>query len=312
MNKELINEFEILLAYYKKTGDRGRSIAYNNGIAALRGIPYKITKISQVKGIRGIGPKIREKIEEFLEKGNIHSVEEKKEELKKLTTPTKKEKILVKFQKIWGIGPSKAKKLYDSGIYSIKDLKKNMSQLTDQQKIGLKYYKDLLLKVPRHIITAFQVIIMFYLNKKSEDYKIQIAGSYRRKAQESGDMDCLISSKVFSLADIAKILVENKVVTDVLAVKNTKLMGIAYCSEFGYFRLDIEFVPECEWGSALLYFTGSKGFNQYMRLGAKKQGFLLNEHGLFDAVTMKKVMPSPSEKHIFAFLGMQYVAPEYR
>ena len=77
-------------------------------------------------------------------------------------------------------------------------------------------------------------------------------------------------------------------------------------------RLDIEFVEESELGSALLYFTGSKGTNVYMRSEAKRKGFLLNEHGLFDIKTGRKVIDHPTEEEIFERLGIPYIPPERR
>jgi DNA polymerase (family 10) len=76
--------------------------------------------------------------------------------------------------------------------------------------------------------------------------------------------------------------------------------------------LDIEFVSEEEWGTALLYFTGSKGFNVYMRADAKRKGMLLNEHGLYDINTGDKILQYPSEEDIFEEIGMKYVSPPMR
>jgi DNA polymerase IV len=145
-------------------------------------------------------------------------------------------------------------------------------------------------------------------------YDMIFAGSYRRGAKQSGDIDCLLSSKSFNLQEAVELLKREGIVTDVLSMRDEKFMGIAHCPKgFGnHFRLDIEFVNESELGSSLVYFTGSKGTNIYMRLKAKKKGMVLSQHGLFNATTGKKVLQSPTEQEIFEKLEIPYIPPENR
>lgn len=315
MNKNLIDEFVALQNYYRTQDDKGRTIAYGKAISALRMIDVKITNVNQIKGIRGIGPKVIDKVKEYLERGKISVAETAKKELQKERKLSEKETILKDLETVWGIGPIKAQKLYEEGVKSIKDLQKKTHLLTDQQKIGLKYREDLQQKVQRVTITSLYIIMRTYLDKEygKNSYNMEIAGSYRRGAKESGDIDCLLSSKVFNLKDAVKLFQKKNIITDILSMRKEKFMGIVHCPSGGlYIRLDIEFVDEDEWGTALLYFTGSKGFNVYMRAEAKRKGMLLNEHGLYDIKTGEKVLNYPSEKDVFTEIGMKYVAPEMR
>lgn len=55
---------------------------------------------------------------------------------------------------IWGVGQDKALKLHSSGFKTVKKLREKQAQgkeipLTSLQLIGLKYYEDLLEKIPR-------------------------------------------------------------------------------------------------------------------------------------------------------------------
>jgi DNA polymerase/3'-5' exonuclease PolX len=315
MNKELIDQFIALQNYYREQQDKGRTIAYGKAISALRLIDTKITNIGQIKGIRGIGPKVIEKVKEYLDTGKISAAETAKKELQKEKKISEQEKVLIELERVWGIGPIKAKKLYDQGIRSIKDLRKRTELLTEQQKIGLKHNEDLQQKVPRDMITSLYVIMRAYLDKKygRGSYDMEIAGSYRRGAKESGDIDCLLSSKVFGLKEAVELFKKKNIVTDVLSMRKEKFMGVVHCPSGGlHVRLDIEFVSEEEWGTALLYFTGSKGFNVYMRADAKRKGMLLNEHGLYDINTGDKILQYPSEEDIFEEIGMKYVSPPMR
>ena len=315
MNEKLIENFVFLQDYYRIRGDQGRNIAYGKAVGALRTIPNSITKADQVRGVRHIGPKILSKVKEFLDTGKIRAVEEKRGEVHEEKTLTKKNRILYSFKKIWGVGSTKADTLYEKGMRSLSQLKKNPHLLTIQQKIGLKYYDDLLKKVPREKIVTLYTLMILLLNKKygESNYQIEIAGSYRRGKKESGDIDCLVSSDMFNLKNMVNLFRKRGLIVETLCMKKMKFMGIARCPSGGQnVRLDIEFVPIESWGTALLYFTGSKNFNVYMRSVAKKKGYLLNEHGVFIVKTGRKALENPTEEDVFELLGIPYTPPERR
>lgn len=314
MNRDLIENFKVLQKYYQQQKDKGRVFAYGKAINALRSIDEEITDVKQLEKVRGIGPKIKQKVKEFLETKRITVVEEKKKEIEnEVLSP--KDSVLVTFKKVWGIGPVKAELLYTQGMRTIEDLRKNRQLLTKQQQIGLKYYDDLLKKIPYTQITVLYAIFLYVLNKKygKGTYRLDIAGSYRRGAKESGDVDCLISSDQFTLYDVVETFKEHNIITDTLSIKNEKFMGIAHCpSGYGiHIRLDIEFVTDEQYATALLYFTGSKDWNIYMRNIAKNKGYLLNEHGLYNIKTGKR-LEMYLESDIFNFLDIKYLEPKKR
>jgi len=271
MNSLLINDLHILEKYYKKSKDYFRQLAYEKAINILSKLDFIIKDEKQVKNMSGIGPGIFKKIKEFIKTGKISKVEEVRSLIE---TKDEKEKIIKLFLNIWGVGDVKANNLWDSGYRTIEDIKKNHTVLNRSQLIGLKYYNDLLQRIPRKSMKIYHAIILFILNKEfgKDNYKLEVAGSYRRGSESSGDMDVLITSKVINLSQIVNILVKWKFVTDILSLRNEKFMGISKCPNTTdpYFRLDIEFVPESQFPFALLYFTGSKDFNKEIRLHAKK------------------------------------------
>lgn len=311
MNSALIEQFVLLQKYYAKKGDVGRRSAYGRAVIALKEFDRVITHSSQVKNVKGIGSGIKSKIQEYLDTGRINEVEKAKKELETAPIP-EKEKVITLFQTVHGIGKIKAKKLYDQGLKTISDLKKNPQLLDNSSILFLKHYDDLQQRIPRVDITVINVILVYLISKQlGENFKLDIAGSYRRQAQNSKDIDCLITSSSFNLKEIVDALKRSNVIIETLGMKGEKFLGIGRCPGGGRaFRLDIQFVSESEYGSALLYFTGSADFNKRMRYNAHKQGLLLNEHGLFKE--NKKVLRSPSERDIFEYLGMPFVPPEKR
>lgn len=313
MNSSLISKFEVLRDYYQSANDKGRTIAYNNALTALKAVHKPITTISQVKNLQGIGPTMQRRIHEFLETGTIRVADEKSQEMGKLLKDTKKELIVQNLQTVWGVGKSKAIELYNAGIRSVSDLKKDPSLLSRQQRIGLAYYKDLSRKVPRSEITALESMIRSVLDRKyTGKYTMVVAGSYRRGAKESNDMDVVITSDYFNLAKVVKMLRDAGVVVDTLSMRDQKFMGVVKNPFTGRnVRLDMVFVSGSEWATGLLYFTGSKGFNITMRSIAKRKGYLLNEHALIRRKSGRRVRVE-REEDVFRELGMDWVPPERR
>ena len=318
MNKEIIENLFILEDYYtkmwyknKSSKDNFRRLAYEKATKEINKLDFNIESIKQLKGIKGIGKSILEKIEEYLDTGFIKKVKEIK-----LYSENDKDKILKKFLDIWGIGFVKANKLYNMGYRSIEQVRDNAEKILNrQQLIGLKYYEDLKKNISRMTITVIHTIIRYILNREygKETYIMNIAGSYRRGKEYSGDIDILISSEKFNLEDIIKILIKNKIITDILSMQKEKFMGIGQCPRKNeqYFRIDIEFLPKEEYGSGLLYFTGSGEFNKEMRMYAKNLGYTLSQHGLKNNKT-GFVFKSEKEEEIFDKLNLKYIEPNKR
>jgi DNA polymerase (family 10) len=73
-------------------------------------------------------------------------------------------------------------------------------------------------------------------------------------------------------------------------------------------------MPE-EIACALLYFTGSKEFNEQFRKASLVKGYTLNEHRLKkvnDSLPIPDVPIFYDEKDVFNFLGIKYQSPEER
>jgi len=71
----------------------------------------------------------------------------------------------------------------------------------------------------------------------------------------------------------------------------------------------LRIVEEESFGSALQYFTGSKEHNIEVRKIAIKQGYKLNEYGLFKG---EERIAGRSEEEVYKALGMQWIPPELR
>ena len=140
-NQKFLEEIQKLITIYDNEDDYGRKLAYTKGYSAVKNLTFEIQSVKDVEGVAGIGEKLREKIHEILLTGKLKRTES-------LENDTRNKTIEL-FKGVWGIGPSMAVSLYSRGYRTIEDLEALKSGLNRNQKIGLKYYKDLLIKIPR-------------------------------------------------------------------------------------------------------------------------------------------------------------------
>ena len=76
-------------------------------------------------------------------------------------------------------------------------------------------------------------------------------------------------------------------------------------------QVDVRIFDKEEYPTALLYFTGPKEHNITLRSLAKKQGFKLNEYGLYENESGLKLR-TESEADIYKLLKCEYQTPEKR
>ena len=307
LNEKFIELMEKLADIMLKHGEPFRARAYQKAQETIMAYPGDIISPKDLKGKPGIGETIMEKLNEYVETGTLKILEREK------NNPVN---ILAD---VYGIGPKKAKELVDGGITSIAQLRENQQLLNDVQKVGLKYYEDVLKRIPRTEIEDYKDIFETnFANVATANSKFEIVGSYRRGAESSGDIDVIITSdnpKTF--IQFIDSLIKQRVILEVLSRGPTKCLVIAKIpSSHSARRVDFLYTSFDEFPFAVLYFTGSKIFNTVMRHRALELGFTMNEHGLYKMEAKKKGDKVDhkfhSEKDIFDYLNMEYKEPQDR
>lgn len=292
-----------------------RARAYATVIRQLKERAEPVTCYEDIHHFQGVGEKIREKIKEIMETGQLQSAERVKE-----THATDAVDVL---QHIYGVGPAKVRELIQMGIRTVEQLRihleKNPILLNEKQKIGLRYDEELRERIPREEMEAHRDILPTYLPTEMKEWETEIVGSFRRGLPTSGDIDVLIRVPPNVTNQKAKALLalyvtrmkEAGYVEEVLALGEHKCMAI--CRLGVARRLDLLLTPDEEYAYALLYFTGSDQFNVAFRHHALEKGYTLNEHRLTPLRIQDADVPQMvSEKDIFRFLGLRYVEPHQR
>jgi DNA polymerase (family 10) len=257
--------------------------------------------------LSGIGNDLAEKIETIVKKGSLP-------QLKKLRKKTPKS--LSTIMKVAGLGPKKVKAMNEKlNIKTLKDLKKaakagKISQLAGfgkktegnildnigQVESGQKRKK---IPVAKHLAEP----LIAYLKKDQSLKDISAAGSYRRRKETVKDLDILVTHK--SKSKIMDHFTKYEDVKKVVVKGNTK-STVKLRSNF---NVDLRSVAKSNYGSALLYFTGSKAHNIAIRKIAVAKKYKLNEYGLFKG---KKRVAGKTEAEVYQKLGLKYIAPELR
>jgi DNA ligase-1 len=254
-----------------------------------------------------------------------------------LTEQDQRSLAIENLTKVPNIGPSTAAKIYDTEeITTVEELKYlytvNKDVLNEKQAIGLKHYDDLMLRIPRKEMDSWNEILTDIFKETMTELGISgeliLAGSYRRKTPDSGDIDALITTDVKNprvMNTFYNNLVKRGVIekTNVLAKGPTKIMAVASIDEH-YRHLDIFYHPRETFPFAILFTTGSKEFNVKMRKFALEKGYSLNEQNLtkkspsgskvtqMEYITLIEKEIPETERDIFDFLGYPYIQPELR
>ena len=186
-----ICEALIELAVWEKNVNRNqhKHNAYRKAAQAISSLDYRLESGKEAKKLPGVGEKIAQKIDEILETGK----------LKKLDTIRSDDTSLAvnSLTRVAGIGPAKARELYEEGITTIDELKEHSDKLTRAQKIGLKYVEEFEKRIPRSEIKQLEHKIRKRVNKLDKNYVMTVCGSYRREAESSGDIDVLLTHPSF-------------------------------------------------------------------------------------------------------------------
>lgn len=319
MNNSIIKWFKILLKWMKiklldmndedKISQSYRIQSISNSLNVIKNLDFEIDSIEKIKNISGLGRGTLRRIDEILKTNRLSEVVW--EDIKQSNTEN--------LTKIFGVGYKVAKKFISMGIYNYNDLKSaifNGFKVSSTIKKGVKYHNLVSHNVSRESIKkTFNSI-----KNKTKDlhdkykYKIECCGSYRRKKETSNDIDILIGCRKGKevLEQFINILKDDVIVCSFTEKTKTKFMGLAVIKNTNrLIRIDVRVVGLSEWYVALLYFTGSKTFNQMMRKTAKDKGMRLNEYMLKD-LTNNKIYKFKTEKDIFKKLDVKYVKPEYR
>jgi len=255
----------------------------------------------QLKEIPGIGSAIAKKMREIVKTGSFQELE---------TVRAGIPEPLIELLSLEGIGPKTVNKLWKKlNVQSIADLEREAKQHRIRAIKGFGEKKE----------ESFLKAIALYrersgrMTRQEADSVVSrvvpvlapgsfaMAGSYRRGKSTIGDID-IVSKEPPSVANPKIRTIADEMIDEGSRKTSFRCLGK---------RVDVRFSRPGQFGSMLLYLTGSKPFNIRMREHAIFKGFKLNEYGLEDRAE-GSLKEFSTEEEIFSFLGMDYIVPELR
>lgn len=262
-----------------------------------------------LEDIPGIGKDLAQKIEEIISTGRLSFYEDLKKDIPE---------GLVDLLSVPSLGPKTAKLLYDKlRIKNIEDLEEaarshKLSKLPGiREKTegnilrGIEMLKRGKERQPLGRVLPMAIEILKGLEASKDVKKLSLAGSLRRMKDTIKDIDILATSP--NPGRVMKTFVNLPQVKDVVARGITKSSIITNEG----IQVDLRVVEAGSFGAALAYFTGSKAHNIRLREMAMKRGLKINEYGVFDEKTDKKIA-GKQEEEIYRVLGLPYIPPELR
>jgi DNA polymerase (family 10) len=315
-NKNLSEIFHNIASIYRFNNgeNRFRALAYEKASRSIAQLPYDLNHYlegDELEKLPGIGESIEKDVRSFAKTGHVPRFDS----LKK-TVPVD----LLELMDITGFGPQSLKAIYrklhlrskHEVIQALRDgrisnLKGFGPRKVENMLRGLKLHKTIEermllsdgLEVGDKLVELFRTI--------PGVWKVDLAGSLRRKKETIGDVDILISCDQNARGLAVKRFTSKDIAARVLSKGKTKASILLKNSR----QADLRIVNEMEWGSALQYFTGSKEHNIHLRTIARAKGYKVSEYGVFN-IRSGRWLAGKNEEDIYAKLGLQWMPPEMR
>jgi DNA polymerase (family X) len=340
-NVEVARRFEEISEMIDLLGeDSFRASAHARAARNIADLPFDVGACDRAKllAVEGIGGRIADKIVEYCTTGDM---QEHAELRKKVPAG------LLDVLKIPGLGPKSVRALWQNlGVTDIVGLKRVIDDgsILTVPRMGQKLVERLKAAIAvneegQHRLWLGKAlplaeIIVEQMLAVPGVQKAAYAGSLRRGRENVGDLDILVATT--DPGAVGKAFRSMACVQSVIAAGETR-SSVRISVEAGLGRwkdkpregeapvgpavqTDLRVVPAESWGAALVYFTGSKDHNVRLRELALRQGYTLNEYGLFPEDDEKTppqsrgVLPvaGRTEEEIYAALKLPFIPPEIR
>lgn len=245
--------------------------------------------------INNIGESISEKILHIIKK-NYSDLENLKKQSNYYTYKF--------FDKFKFLGSDIIKLLIDKKYSNIDDLLNDKFKILSKENIDEIKLINKLKPMSIDFVEKLKNELIKLTNKKYEWYML---GSYIRKESFVNDIDILVIDN--DIQDFFNNILKKKFNLIHILRSGDLMLSAIFLYNSIYFQVDLIYSDNEDKYTHMLYFTGSKSFNIYLRYKAKEAGYKLNQYGLYK--NDKKIKIS-SEEDVFKILKLKYVEPSKR
>lgn len=309
-NKKVASILNRVADYLEMDGVDFRTKAYRRAAHTIETLSVDIAEVAErdrLEELPGIGKHIHDKIQEVLDTGKLQYLEDLK-----VKFPLDLDSLM----SVEGLGPKKIKLLYhELGIKNLDDLEREAKRhhIRRLKGMGVKTEAKILQNLEFARKSTGRQLLGDVIPLANEIKKrigslevveqVEIAGSIRRRKETVGDIDVLTVTN--HPDDVMDFFTRMDLVDEVIVKGHSK----STVRLFNGMDADIRVFRGEDFGSALVYFTGSRELNIQLRKIAISQKMKLNEYGVFrDDVRLA----GKTEADVFQALGLEFIPPELR
>jgi len=301
--------------------------AYRNAVNTVNSLsrPLKdmVAAGEDLTELPGVGKSVAKYIGEFLDTGSISRLDEVAAEFPR---------SLVQLMRLDGVGPKKAKKLFEElNVRTVDDLAEAIEngRVQKMDGFGVKSADKIVRAIEDHRkhTGRFQIHeterlisgVLEHVKAAPGVGRVEVAGSLRRRKETIGDVDILAELEGDG-TPVVDHFVSFSGAQRVTGAGSTKGSIVLHSG----LQVDLRVIPSRSFGAALQYFSGSKEHNVAVRTRAVRQGLRVNEWGVFrvpegeenDEPPLGKEdgerLAGDTEQGVYEVLGMSWVPPELR
>jgi len=311
-NPDVAEMFRTIADLLDVLGEKFKPEAYRRAARSIESLTEDLRAVAERKELRtipGVGEAIADKIGEYLTTGSLGYYEKLRREI-----PAG----LVDLMRLPGIGPKTTRRFWvELGVEGPQELR---DAIAAGRLVGMKGFGEKKIEQVRAAVTesapgagsarrpiedVYPVArsLLATLKASSGVDRVEVAGSFRRARETVGDLDLLVTTQDPPAAFDA--FTAHPLVAEVNMRGETKETVFLK----GGFQVDLRVVKPAEFGSALLYFTGSKDHNIRLRSLARERGLKVNEYGVFRG---EERQAGSTEEDVYGALGLAWIPPEIR
>lgn len=314
-NRDVVTLLENIATLLEIRGEnRFKIIAYKRAAENIADLGMELRQLMEEGNLRevpGIGEAIAAKIEEYLKTGRLAFYEDLISEVPE---------SLLSLTELPEMGPRRTRAVWENlGVIDLVSLeeaarKGSLRQLEGfgpriEEKVlgGIEKFKEKKISGRISLGDAWLVArdLLISLGEHESLLKVSTAGSLRRMQETIGDIDILAASRdpwslmsyFVSLPQVDEVILQGRTKTSVRLSSGL--------------QVDLRVMDPDRWGTAMQYFTGNQEHNVMMREWSLKRGFSLSEYSLKNVRDGKENI-FDDERHLYEFLGLQYIPPELR
>ncbi len=285
--------------------------AYRNAARVVGGLPTEAAVMvahgEDLSELPGIGEDLAQKIADIAQTGSTPLLRKLHRQL-----PSALPELL----RLPGLGPKRVKTLHDElGIDSVAQLHRALKdgRVAPLPGFGAKMQERLLAAIAAQtgvaarlklaVAAQYAEPLVAYLRNLPGIDKVAAAGSYRRFRDTVGDIDIVATAK-----RAAPIIEKFTAYPEVARVTERGPTRATVVLRSGL-QVDLRVVAPESYGSALVYFTGSKAHNIAIRRIAQDRKLKINEYGVFRS---DRRVAGDTEDSVYRAIGLRYIPPELR